>query len=295
MTAGELSDVDRESVKRRIYLVIISAILISIVSVGLYFLVYRRDLYTGFYYYFFDSISSQASILLLALFAGVVSFFSPCAFALLPSYMSYYLSLEDKKETGSSSNKVKRSLHLGSLCALGLLLFYMSVGILVAVFGNSIVSFIPALSPVVGIILMILGIVLFTDYSFRMGHLQRFLGTISARLSRKGESDGKSSRNIFLYGVGFGAATSACMAPIFVALIVASLAFGGLALSIMAFLVYSLAMGFMIIITTILVAFSKDVLMNKLKASTSVIKKVSGIVLIAIGIYLVYFYLVWIL
>ena len=56
------------------------------------------------------------------------------------------------------------------------------------------------------------------------------------------------------------------------------------------FLVYSAGMGVPLIITTILMAQAKKMLLNKLTNATPMLQKVSGIVLVIVGAYLIYYY-----
>ena len=56
------------------------------------------------------------------------------------------------------------------------------------------------------------------------------------------------------------------------------------------FLVYALTMAVLMVIITILVAASKETIIQKLKISTPYLKKFSGIMFVIVGIYLVWFY-----
>ena len=55
----------------------------------------------------------------------------------------------------------------------------------------------------------------------------------------------------------------------------------------MAFVVYALVMALLMIIITLLIGFSKGMLMEKLQANVVTIKKVSGVILILVGIFLI--------
>ena len=71
-------------------------------------------------------------------------------------------------------------------------------------------------------------------------------------------------------------------------LIVFALGSGGFVNAFMAFLVYSATMASLMVGISLLVAKSKTVLLNNLKASTPKIKKVSSIILIGVGVFLIY-------
>lgn len=270
---------------RHTFWAILSAFIIALV--GSYFLIFRSNgASTGYlYYYYFDLLSSQSGVIVLAFFAGVASFFSPCAFALLPGYMSYYISLyENKVERG---NNLFKPIFLGSLSGLGILMLYTISGTIVAVFGASVTPYISMMQPIVGTVIAGLGLALLTDYSFNMSFLYRFIyRTRIKRGTDENDHRGNISKKVFLYGVGYGAAAAACTAPIFISLMIYSLLYGGLSMTVTAFLTYSISMSVMMVIITMLVAMAKGRLINKMKTSTPLIKKASGFVLIIAGVYL---------
>ncbi|MHA1408095.1 MAG: hypothetical protein ACTSSG_12040 [Candidatus Heimdallarchaeaceae archaeon] len=53
------------------------------------------------------------------------------------------------------------------------------------------------------------------------------------------------------------------------------------------YLAFALTILFLMIGVTILLMFSKDVIVQKLKASTAIIKIVSGVIMVGVGIYLI--------
>jgi len=126
-----------------------------------------------------------------AFIAGILSFFSPCAFPLLPGYMAYNLDLmvrSDKKEEEEQDTRFQsrrgrfwKSLIWGSASGLGIFLFYMIIGVvisvLVLVYDKSLenVDKITEISEyiqlAVGILLIILGILSFTPISLDMSKL----------------------------------------------------------------------------------------------------------------------------
>ncbi len=55
---------------------------------------------------------------------------------------------------------------------------------------------------------------------------------------------------------------------------------------------FALAMALMMLLTSLLVGLAKTRLLERLQASTVWVKRVSGVVLIAVGLYLGYYYLV---
>ncbi|GBE19196.1 thiol:disulfide interchange protein precursor [archaeon BMS3Abin16] len=222
----------------------------------------------------------------LAFLAGVASFFSPCSFPLLPGYMSYYLTMNEENTGGSST--LKRSVYLGFLAALGILLVYTVSGALLWVFGETVQDYLAALNPVVGVIIVLLGLALFTDRSFSLGPLGQLTGSLQTNGGNRASA--RAEKNVFLFGAGYGIAASGCTAPIFMGIVVASLP-GGPSSVVSSVLFYSLGMGLLMVVSTVLVGLSKESLIKRMRTSTAAIKRASGAVLVVVGLALIYIYI----
>jgi cytochrome c-type biogenesis protein len=238
-----------------------------------------------------DPISSYSvPLVLLAFAAGVASFFSPCSFPMLPGYVGYYFSLEENEQTRSKKEIIKRALPLGIAAALGILLVYLFIGGLVMAIGSPILPFIPILAPLVAVVVIILGILMLTNIQYYSitNKINSISGSILSVFKFKNRSltgmfGQKEMGTNFAYGMGYGLAAAGCTLPIFLLIITGALATGGFASGMFIFLVYGMGMGLFMIAVTLLVATSKDTVINKMKMSTHKIKVVSGVVMIIAG------------
>ena len=70
-------------------------------------------------------------------------------------------------------------------------------------------------------------------------------------------------------------------------LFVFALSRGGFVDALLAFTIYSLVMAFLMIMISMLVALSKEALLTGLRQSTVAIQRVSGILLLIVGIFLI--------
>ena len=72
-------------------------------------------------------------VFVLGLFVGLLVYFSPCAFPVLPSYISYYLNLglreEEMKESGKLKGSMPSSLSIGLLAGVGMVTFFLVIGV----------------------------------------------------------------------------------------------------------------------------------------------------------------------
>ena len=80
-----------------------------------------------------------------------------------------------------------------------------------------------------------------------------------------------------------------CTLPLLFAMIIVPLTQGKIFAVFLSLLVYALAMSILMIFVTYLVAWSETKILSKMVKSTGTIKKLSGLALIIIGAYLVYY------
>jgi len=244
------------------------------------------------------------SVFSLAAIAGVSTFFSPCAFPMFPGYMSLFLGLNASKTEAPAASgtaykgAARRAVLAGSITASGMIVVFLVVGVALIVAASAVSGYIPYLLIVVGAILVALGALLLTNLQYWriVAPLQRLWLQIrggEAAPSVVGAttpaSGGRFYLKLFSYGMGYAAAAAGCVAPVIFSAIIAGLALGLLG-GIINILIYSLTAALLMIVVTVLLAMAGQRFVNQLKAYTPVIKKVSAVVLIVVGVYLVYFY-----
>jgi cytochrome c-type biogenesis protein len=140
-----------------------------------------------------------------------------------------------------------------------------------------------------------MGIVMITDYDYSWisrpikQKFSNLVGRFRKNSDPSPDSEDDGLMGQYFYGLGYGAASAGCTAPVFIALLMASMKytiFGALVI----FGLYAASTAVLMITFTLLVAASQETIVDKMKASTGVIKKVGGSVLILVGVYLVYEY-----
>ena len=222
---------------------------------------------------------------LLAIVAGVASFFSPCAFPLLPSYISFYYAA-DQRTHDSSGGRLK----LGLAGALGVVTFDLVLGLIIAVFGAGLArglsitsaepsQFVLVIRIAIGIVLLVLGIGQLSGWNLKPQIADRF---VYATQPKRGASRGPAA-SLYFYGLGYTIAGLGCTGPILAALVVAALASGGLSSAISAFLVFAATMAALMLIVSALVGGSRETIINRLKAQTPRIQRVASYLLILVG------------
>ncbi len=234
---------------------------------------WNRGALVGLRWVEFDSPLTLAA---LGFVAGVGGFFAPCAFALFPGYVSYYLSASG--DTGS----LRRALGLGLACAAGSVLFFALIGVAITVIGGALSPYLIATKPAIALVVVALGVVQLLD--LRMPSL---VLPLEVRVDRGIPVSGA----VFLYGFGYALASTGCTLPLYVSITVLPLTSGFSGAALLTFLAFASAMAILMLVTTLLVGLAKQQLLSVFQRSTVWIKRASGVVLILAGLYLGYFYL----
>lgn len=227
------------------------------------------------------------NLYVLAVVAGVASFFSPCAFPLLPSYFSFYHQAQEGAK-GSSAR-------LGVAASLGVITFDLLLGLGIAFVGAGLakgLSISGALPNVgvqyfrgmVGLVLLALGLGQLLGWNLR----PRIADAFSYRTRPEREGKRSPAKNMYLYGLGYNAAGMGCTGPILAGLIVLAISTGGFSSAMIAFLIFSLTMGVLMLVVSALMAASREGLIHSMKAAGPKIKQASAYLLILVGLFNVY-------
>lgn len=214
--------------------------------------------------------------------AGLAAFFAPCAFAVFPAYIAYYLNIE----AGEAHRK--RPLHalkIGSIVSLGIFSFYAILGLAMSLFGTALASYSYYLKLAIIPIFFILGWILLAGKSFGTRGLDRLTNIVSTQAR-----GGKHFKNMYLYGIVYGIAAAACHLPILLALSLYPLLAGQFLHGFLTFIVYAVGASLLLIVFTILADSGKKFLSENLGLYGERVKKIGGTVLILTGIYLISFY-----
>ncbi len=214
------------------------------------------------------------SLAMFGFLTGIGAFLAPCAFALFPAYVSYYLSLSG--EPGG----VRRSLGLGVACAAGSSLFFALVGTTITLAGGAISPYLIAAKPFVALAVVVLGIVQVFD--IRLPSLAPPAWGLRGHLP--------PTFAVFLYGFGYALASTGCTLPLYVSITVLPLTTGYSGAAILTFLAFAAAVAVLMLATTLLVGLARQNLVRALQGSVVWVKRASGAVLILAGLYLGYYY-----
>jgi len=232
------------------------------------------------------------NLYVLAVAAGLASFFSPCAFPLLPGYLAFYHGAGQPQDASGRSGSTTR---LGVAAMAGVATFVLVLGLAIALLGAGAAkglsisgdapsSLVRGIRGVVGIILIALGVGQLTNRVIKPRAADAL--AFATRPRRDGGRSGAGG--VYLYGLGYVAAGLGCTGPILAGLVVFALGVGGFSTALTAFAIAAATMAGLMLLVSLLVGGSHTLLIQRMKASAPAIKTASGILLILVGLFNIY-------
>lgn len=208
--------------------------------------------------------ATLASTLAFALTAGVATFFSPCAYPLLPGYVGYYVSQTDGGEA-SLSGSFGRGLVAGAgvLATFGVLL----VGAYWV--GYATLSNVTWFEPVVGAVLIAFGLLVVLDRA----------PSLSVALPKRRSS----VLGFAVFGSGYALAAAGCVAPLFVGVVARAMSLSPSS----ALLVVGTYVGSVVVLMvslTVATGMGLVASAGRLAAHSGTIQRVAGAVMIVAGV-----------
>jgi cytochrome c-type biogenesis protein len=219
----------------------------------------------------------------VALMAGMVAAVSPCGFAMLPAYLSFFLGLEGRRGDGPVAVAVGRALVVGLTMTAGVLAVFLPIGLLVKAGDWSVKDVTDAAKwPAVGIsvVLIALGVALLWGWH---------LPWSTPRLDRGG--DRATYGSIALFGVSYAVTSLSCSFPYFLGAIINSFDRDGVGSGIGTLGSYGLGMGLVITALTVTLASGQRGLLRVLRAVMRHSDRIAGAFLVLTGLYLAWYWL----
>lgn len=216
--------------------------------------------------------------LALAFAAGLVATFNPCGFAMLPAYIGWFVGLDDDGEAEDSVDAtLSRALLVGAVVSAGFLTVFGIAGLLLHAGLRVLIDVIPWVALSIGLAMVGLGI------ATLRGH--------QVKLSLTREAPGqRSRRSMFSFGISYALASLSCTLPVFLTVVVGSLATTSLLGGIATLAVYGLAMSLTLLGLTLAVALTHRGTVRRLRRLSRYVNTAAGILLVVAGAYITWFW-----
>lgn len=213
--------------------------------------------------------------LALALVAGAVAAFNPCGFALLPPYLALLVAGD---EPAARVPAVVRALRFTAGMTIGFVGVFTAFGLVVAPLALSVERYLPYLTVVIGIVLVLLGGWLLAGRALA---LSRRLGP--------GAAPGRSWWSQVGYGASFALASLSCTIGPFLAVTSTSLRGTGLLQVVAPYAVYALGMGAVVLVLALAAATAQTAFVRRMRGAGRFVGRLGGLVLIVAGAYVAWY------
>jgi cytochrome c-type biogenesis protein len=207
---------------------------------------------------------------------GVMAFLAPCAVALLPGYIMAFIS-RNSQENPAMIVKLGRGLKLAFLSIAGILSIYLIAGLLIVAASQLLKDYMMWITIGMGGGLILLGILMV------MGK------NVSFSLNVKQPTQKSETIEAFVFGIAYAIGALGCLFPLFLVVATQAMAAPSAWQGAGYLFAYFLGISLMMIGVILLSAFAKEFLMKYLRKILPYMETVTGWLLIAAGMYVIYY------
>lgn len=202
---------------------------------------------------------------------GIASFISPCILPMLPVYISYFLGEDNKKTSKAVINSIG--------FVLGFTIIFLFLSIFASKFGGIISGNIKYFKILFGIIIILLGL--------------NYMELIKIKFLNKIKSANKKSKDLnfiksIIFGMLFSISWTPCIGTFLSSALLLIARNQDMVKGIVLMLLYSIGLGIPFIVSAALLEKLKEVF-DFIKKHYDIVKKISGAILIIMGLYMIFF------
>jgi len=203
-----------------------------------------------------------------ALGAGTLTFFSPCVYALLPGYVSYYVAAVDQESAPLAGATVR-----GLAATAGAFLTFAVLSVLSIAASETIERAIPIIEPLIGVALVGFGLLIF------------WKGALSFSVPLPERQS--TVMGFGLFGAVYAVAATACVLPLFLSVAVQSFSLS-IAGTVLVLGAYATSFGALMLAATIATAVGHDALLGRMASRAGLLTKAAGVVIVLAGLAQIY-------
>lgn len=208
-----------------------------------------------------------------SLLLGILAAVNPCGFVLLPTYLVYYLGLEDDSDP---RQRLARALGVGAAVSSGFVGVFVIVGTVSRLFTQWVESQAKYVALVLGVALVIAGVAMLRGWK--------------PALWRPSTSASRSLRGMFVFGVVYAVASIGCTIGLLTTAVFGSIAVHGFVSGVISIALYGVGMGLLVTALTVTIAFAKTGLITGSRRVLRYVDKVSSVLVVLTGLYLTWYW-----
>ncbi|GAC1403256.1 MAG: cytochrome c biogenesis CcdA family protein [Mycobacterium sp.] len=210
-----------------------------------------------------------------ALAAGLLAALNPCGFALLPGYL---LLVVVGGGARSRPAALGRALAVTAAMTAGFLLVFGTFGLVIAPLTSSVQRYLPVVTVVIGVGLVLLGGVMLTGRDITLVLPKAARGAPTVRVA-----------SMFGYGLAYATASLSCTIGPFLAVTATTFRAGSIFGGVMAYLAYGAGMALLVGVLAAAVALAGAAVTRRVRKLLPYITRLGGTLLVLTGLYVAYY------
>jgi cytochrome c biogenesis protein CcdA len=210
--------------------------------------------------------------------AGLLAAINPCGFVLLPTYLVYFLGMENLRP-GAERASLLRAVKVSLAVSAGFMSIFVVIGAITKLSTDWFVVKAQWISLVIGVALIVLGVAMLFGYR---------LPFTTPKLDI-GERD-RSVGSMYVFGLAYAVASIGCTIAPFTGVVLGTFSTRGLRTGIAAIALYGVGMALLVTGLTVTLAFANTALLRVLRRGMAWFEQLAGILLILTGMYLCWYW-----
>jgi cytochrome c biogenesis protein CcdA len=211
---------------------------------------------------------------------GMVATVNPCGFPMLPAYLSFFIGTDADEGAapggGWAGSRIPRALLAAAAVSLGFMAVFTVLSVPLDAGVTTVYRVMPWLTIAVGVLLIAVGV----------GMLLGYKPTLALPRLERGGRDRRFG-SMVLFGVSYAIASLSCTIPLFLSVVANRTGPAASALTVVA---YGLGMSAVLTGLTLALALARDSVVARVRRLLPHLQRVSGALLVAVGLYLVYYW-----
>jgi len=210
--------------------------------------------------------------------AGLLAAVNPCGFVLLPTYLLYFLGMENLRP-GAERTSVARALKVSLSVSAGFMSVFVVIGTISKWATKWFMQKAPYVSLVIGVLLIVLGGAMLFGYRLPFT-------TPKLDISQRD----RSVRSMFVFGIAYAIASIGCTIGPFIGVVLGGITTSGVATGVAAIGLYGLGMALLVSGLTVTLALANTAVLRVLRKGMQWFEYVAGVFVLLTGLYLTWYW-----
>jgi cytochrome c biogenesis protein CcdA len=210
--------------------------------------------------------------------AGLLAAVNPCGFVLLPTYLLYFLGMENLRP-GAERTSVARALKVSLSVSAGFMSVFIIIGTISKWATKWFMQKAPYVSLVIGVLLIVLGVAMLFGYRLPFT-------TPKLDISQRD----RSVRSMFVFGIAYAIASIGCTIGPFIGVVLGGVTTSGVATGIAAIGLYGLGMALLVSGLTVTLALANTAVLRVLRKGMQWFEYIAGVFVLLTGLYLTWYW-----